>query len=85
MAKYDALRAELRKRNAATITMSFAEIDRIVPGGLPPSAYTYQAWWDDEKVPVSHVHKIAIHEAGYRVSRYDLPARTVTFTRIQGR
>lgn len=81
MAKYDPLRDELRRRGQPRITMSFAEIDQLVPGGLPNSAYQYQAWWADEREPKTHVQKLAWLEAGYRVDRYDLAARTVTFIR----
>lgn len=58
--------------------MSFAEIDQLVPSGLPNSAYTYQAWWANER-ETRHVQSLAWLEAGYRVDRYDLAARTVTF------
>lgn len=78
MAKYDALRDELRRRGQPRITMSFAEIDQLVPGGLPNSAYTYQAWWANER-ETRHVQRLAWLEAGYRVDRYDLGTRTVTF------
>jgi len=61
--------------------MAFAEIDQLVHGGLPNSAYQYQAWWADEREPKTHVQKRAWLEAGYRVERYDLAARTVTFIR----
>ncbi|MCC6909857.1 MAG: hypothetical protein IT430_18130 [Phycisphaerales bacterium] len=97
MAKYDALRDELRRRGQPVtpakagvqshsphrITMTFAEIDQLIPGGLPNSAYTYQAWWADERDPKTHVHKLAWLEAGYRVERYDLAARTVTFRKCR--
>lgn len=83
MPKYDPLRDELRKRGQPRITMSFAEIDQLVRGGLPNSAFQYQAWWADEREPKTHVHKIAWLEAGYRVDRYDLAARTVTLIRAR--
>lgn len=45
--KYDPLKAELSRRGSAMVAMSITEIDRLV-GGLPPSAYQYQAWWANE-------------------------------------
>lgn len=81
MAKYDALRDHLRRCGEPRITMTFAEIDRIVPGGLPRSAYVHQAWWAYEREPAAHVQKHAIRDAGYHVERYDLNAKTVTFVR----
>lgn len=80
MAKYDALRDHLRRDGRDRITMTFVEIDRIVPGGLPESAYTYQAWWANEREP-RQVQKIAYQEAGYEVDRLDLSAKSVTFCR----
>jgi len=82
MAKYDPLRDELRKRGQPRVTMTFAEIDQLVPGGLPNSAYQYQAWWANER-ETRHVQSLAWCEAGYRVDRCDLAARTVTFVRTR--
>lgn len=82
MAKYDALRDHLRRCGEPRLTMSFAEIDRIVPGGLPRSAYMYQAWWANEREP-RHVQAAAWTEARYLVERPDLNACTVTFVRMR--
>ncbi len=84
MAKYDPLQHELRRRNQPRITMTFTEISQIIPGGLPRSAYEYQAWWSDEQSPKAHVQKVAWLQAGYRVDRYDLNTQTVTFMRQPG-
>ena len=81
MAKYDPLRNELRRRGQPRITMTFSEIDQLVAGGLPNSAYQYEAWWGNSGE--SHVQWHAWREAGYRVDRYDLAARTVTFVRTR--
>ena len=59
MAKYDPLRDELRRRSQPRLTMTFAEIGQLVPGGLPNSAYQYPAWWANEREPKSHVQQLA--------------------------
>ncbi len=79
MAKYDALRDELRRRGQPRLTMTFAEIDQLVPGGLPNSAFQYGPWWSNSGD--THVQWHAWREAGYGVERYDLSAKTVTFIR----
>ena len=81
MAKYDALREHLRLDGRNTITLSFAQIDAIVPDRLPDSARIYGAWWAPFDGSPSHVQAEAWEAAGYRVDKYDLHAKTVTFTR----
>ena len=63
--------------------MSFAQIDQLVAtkGGLPRSAYEYQAWWSNERQPRTHVQKQAWMAAGYRIESVDFETGVVTFTR----
>ena len=78
MGKYDALRDALRQRRPATVNLTFRQINDIVSGGLPSSAYRYQAWWSNE-TSGSHVQARSWLDAGYRVRQVDLTARAVTF------
>ena len=78
MGKYDALRDALHRRRPAAVTLTFGQIDEIVPGGLPSSAFRYQAWWSNE-TSGSHVQALSWQVGGYRVVQVDLAARTVTF------
>lgn len=78
--KYDALADHLSlvPADQLDITMSFAEVDRIV-GGLPPSAYEIRQWWAND----SKVEARAWRSAGWHVDKQgvDLNAQTVRFAR----
>ena len=80
MAKYDALAAHLAGIPADTqaVTLSFAEVDRIV-GGLPPTAYKLTQWWAND----SKVQGRAIRSAGWHVDSggIDLNQQVVRFAR----
>jgi hypothetical protein len=80
MGKYDALADHLSSvpNDLRSITLSFADINRIV-GGLPPSAYELRQWWAND----SKVEARAWRSAGWHVDRggVDLNAHTVRFAR----
>jgi hypothetical protein len=62
--------------------MSFGEINELVPGGLPPSAYRHDAWWSNEDDP-SSTHsqsRLGWMAAGYTVVA-DRASLRVTFMR----
>jgi YD repeat-containing protein len=80
MGKYDELGRYLRKVSAQEVRLTFDQVQALVPGGLPPSAFNYPAWWSNE-LNGRHVQALAWTEAGLRVSRLDLAGRSVTFTR----
>ncbi|WP_431882392.1 DUF7662 domain-containing protein [Micromonospora gifhornensis] len=44
MSKYDPLRDYLRRRTGE-VRCTFDQVSDLVPDGLPPSAYRYEAWW----------------------------------------
>ncbi len=62
--------------------MSFEEISHLVRGGLPPSAYQYDAWWNNEDDPGSthSQSRLGWMAAGYRVVA-DRTSRRAVFTR----
>jgi len=67
--------------------MSFDEINDLVPGGLPPSAYRHDAWWSNEDASGSthSQSRLGWMAAGY-IATADRARRQVTFTRhIAGR
>lgn len=55
MPDYRALTEYLRRQAEPVVTLSFAQIERIV-GALPKSATTYQAWWANSTVSRPHAH-----------------------------
>lgn len=76
VSKYSPLRDALHG-GGTTVTLTLEEIADLV-GGLPPSAYSYTAWWSNEDL--SHVQSQAWESAGYRAEP-DLRGRQVRFTR----
>ena len=82
MGKYDPVREHLFMSGQPTVSMSFAELGNLV-GGLPKSAYTYQAWWANEHAPQTHVQKQAWMAAGYIVDHYDLNTQRVRFRKVR--
>lgn len=80
MGKYDALADHLSSlpTDKTSITLSFADIDRIV-GGLPPSAYELRQWWAND----SKAEARAWRSAGWHVDKggVDFNAQTVRFAR----
>ncbi|SCG34811.1 DUF7662 domain-containing protein [Micromonospora humi] len=75
MSKYDGLRDHLRTR-AGEVTYSLEEVADLVPGGLPPSAYRYPAWWSNGDR--THPHSRSWEDAGY-AAYPDLALRRVRF------
>jgi hypothetical protein len=77
MPSYDALTEFLNGTEGAEITLTFAQLDRIV-GGLPASARKHQAWWANSMR--SQPHARAWLNAR-RSAQVDFVAGQVRFTR----
>ncbi|RAO07816.1 DUF7662 domain-containing protein [Micromonospora noduli] len=75
MSKYNALRDHLRCRTGE-VGYTLKEISDLVPGGLPPSAYRYEAWWANGDP--SHPHSRSWGDAGF-TAHPDLARGTVRF------
>ena len=75
MGKYDPLTTALRRRSSPW-DASFADLDALLDGGLPPSAYRYPAWWANDN---SHVQGAAWLAAGWETTGVDLASRRVMF------
>ena len=80
MSKYHTLKDHLLSKPPDRWTAYFSEVEVILGGPLPASAYKHTAWWSNE-LEGSHVQKRGWTEAGYRTSEVDLAQRKVTFVR----
>ena len=80
MAKYDALRDRLR-RHARAVEYTLDDIAALVPGGLPRSAYQYEAWWSNRDQ--THPQSRSWGDAGYD-AHPDLGRRVVRFVPVNG-
>ena len=80
--KYEPLRLELTRRWPAQVSFTFREVDRLVRGGLPRSAYDYSAWWIKRELATSTQAR-AWYAAGYRVGWADAKQQLVRFDPIE--
>jgi hypothetical protein len=80
--KYDPLRLHLKRATTSSIVLTFAEIERVIGAGLPPTAAKRSEWWANETSPASrHVQCQAWRDAGFNAFP-NLGARIVTFRRV---
>lgn len=79
--KYEPLQKWLiaQGKNNSLVQLSFQQIEEIIGEALPDSAYTYQAWWANDK---THSQAIAWLEAGWEVDSFNLSTKQVTFRRV---
>lgn len=66
-----------------TVRLSFQEIETIIGGPLPASAYEHRAWWANDVQ--GHPHSQLWLEAGWRTNYLNRTEKVVTFVRIQER
>jgi hypothetical protein len=74
--KYDPLRDHLAGQAADAVTMTFAEVEKLV-GRLPDSARLHRAWWANG----TNDEARAWRDAGWRVQSVDQAAGEVVFVR----
>ncbi len=80
--KYDRLADHLAGLGAATITLTFAEVETIV-GPLPVAARSLVAWWGaTANGRYNNPHAMHWWDAGYVADRPDFAAQTVTFRQL---
>jgi hypothetical protein len=80
--KYDRLGDHLAAIGAATIILTFAEVEAVV-GPLPVEAHRSSAWWGTgSKGLYNYAHAAHWRRAGYVADRPDLAAETVSFRRV---
>ena len=77
MSKYAPLATYLRESGRETLSMSFAEIERIIGADLPPSAFKHRPWWSNN--PSNSVITYAWLEAGYLTEQVDMAGQTLVF------
>lgn len=58
----------------------FDEIERVIGGPLPRSAYRYPAWWANQTGP-GHSQTRGWKAAGWRTAKLDLARKSVRFER----
>ena len=61
--------------------MTFAEIERVIGGKLPPNSPQYPAWWSNN--PSNNVMTKAWLSAGFRTEQVDVKSRKVVFRRVE--
>lgn len=82
MGKYEPLRRFLASRHTETVTMTFAEIEKLLGFKLPPS-HRYRAWWSNNGF--NNVMTQEWIEAGYRTEQVDIAGRKLVFRRAEDR
>lgn len=65
--KYDPLKDYLNElpSEISRKWMTFTAIEKILGFKLPPSAYSYKAWWNNESGDTAHSHALSWMEAGF--------------------
>lgn len=80
MGKYEPLGNFLRGQPTTEVRVSFAQIERIIGGKLPPSAHEHRAWWSNN--PNNSAMTKAWIDAGFRSEQVDMEGRTLVFRRV---
>lgn len=65
------------------VRLTFDEIEAMIGGSLPASAYQHRAWWANDTQ--GHPHAQMWLESGWRTTYINQTEKTVTFTRIRER
>ena len=80
MGKYEPLTVFLRTQTKERVSMTFAEIERVVGFKLPASAIEHRAWWSNN--PSNSVMTKAWLDAGYQSEQVDMEKRKLVFARM---
>lgn len=81
MSKYDSLARHLSEVEGDSILMSFSEINAIIPGGLPDSAYDYRPWWAN-RYDGHDAQNRGWQSVGWESADVDMKRERVTFNRV---
>ena len=81
MGKYTRLGEFLQNQRRKEIPMTFAEIERVIGGKLPPNSPQYPAWWSNN--PSNNVMTKEWLRAGFRTEQVNVKARKVVFRRVE--
>ena len=78
MDKFAGLETYLKRLETPVAVLSFDQINEIIGGKLPRSAYTYRAYWNPS---VTHVLPSLIIRSGFRIFDVDLSKQRVILVR----
>src|SRR5258705_8391138 len=81
MGKYTRLGDFLKAQRTKEVPMTFAEIERVIGGKLPPNSPQYPAWWSNN--PSNNVMTKVWLSAGFRTEQVDVKSRKVVFRRVE--
>jgi hypothetical protein len=81
MSKYDALGAFLKNQRHDRVPMSFADVERVTGGKLPPSAAKHRPWWSNN--PDNSVMTRVWLDAGFESEQVDMAGRKLVFRRVR--
>ncbi|MEO7504845.1 MAG: type II toxin-antitoxin system VapB family antitoxin [Sphingomicrobium sp.] len=80
MSRYHALAEHLKRLPQPNWDARFDDIERVLGGPLPKSAYRYPAWWANQAGP-GHSQTLGWKSAGWRTAKLDLGRQRVRFER----
>ncbi len=82
--KYFPLEQYLRNvpENQKVMTLSFEQIEKIIGGKLPASAYDYPQWWE-HATEGNHRNTRAWTNAGWKIEDLNLEQKRVKLVRVK--
>jgi hypothetical protein len=78
IARYNKLRDFLTTYHAVQLHMAFEQIETMIGGELPAEAYTFKAWWANNR---HNPQAIAWIEAGWEIFDVDLQQKGIVLRR----
>lgn len=78
MSKYEPLRRFLAAKGTESVSMTFADVERVLGFGLPAS-HRYRAWWSNNAF--NNVMTSQWLAAGYKTEQVDIEGRKLVFRR----
>ena len=79
MTKYAALEDHLRNSGRDAVSMTFADIERVIGADLPPSAFKHRPWWSNN--PSNSVITNSWLKAGYKTEKVDMADKKLVFVK----
>ena len=66
-----------------TVKLTFEQIEKLIGGLLPTSAYEHRSWWANDSQ--GHSHSQLWLEVGWRAGYRNIAGKIITFVRTKGR
>jgi hypothetical protein len=79
MTKYEPLAGFLSAARGDHLPVNFRDLEEILGGKLPGSAYKYSAWWSNN--PSNNRMTQVWLDAGWRTTQVDIPGQKLVFER----